>query len=212
MSSCYAIAFHFLFSQIFSISLFVTKRHLKMKKIFFSLFCLTIAISSFAQKTLPEIKDGTKMSASVFAQGQQFPLALTVKVPKGSVSLAWSVDGYGDGEFVMSEKALESGTALFLAQPGMGTTKLSDSETYGLISKAAFKSLVDTKGFTYSGIKFKTKTSGAKPMSMGGKEIDATHVVSEDGKLELWILNNPNFPFILQTAGMPMDTVVTEIK
>ena len=183
-----------------------------MKKIFFSLFCLTFAITSFAQKTLPEIKDGTKMNASVFAQGQQLPLGLTVKVPKGAVSLAWSVEGYGDGEFVMREKGLESGTGLSLAQPGLGTTKLSDSETYGLISKAAYKTLVDTKGFTYSGIKFKAKTTGAKPMSIGGKEIDVTHIASEDGKIELWILNNPNFPFILQTAGMPFDTVITEIK
>ncbi len=183
-----------------------------MKKIFLSLFCLSLSITVFAQKLLPEIKDGTKMSASVYAQGQELPLALTLKTAKGAVSLAWSVEGYGDGEFVMSEKALESGTALFLTQPSLGATKLSDSETYGLISKAAFKSLVDTKGFTYNGIKFKAKTAGIKPMNIGGKELDVTHIASEDGKIELWILNNPNFPFIVQTAGMPFDTVVTEIK
>jgi hypothetical protein len=183
-----------------------------MKKIFFSFVCLTFAISSFAQNTLPEIKDGTKMNASVYAQGQEFPLSTSVKLAKGTVTLAWSVEGYGDGEFVMSEKGLESGTALYLTQPGLGTTKLSDSETYGLISKAAYKSLIDSKAFTYNGIKFKVKTTGLKPMKIGGKEVDASEIVSEDGKIELWVLNNPNFPFILQTAGMPIDTVVTEIK
>lgn len=183
-----------------------------MKKIFLSLLCLGLTLSLFAQKVLPEIKDGTKMNAVVYAQGQELPLGLSVKATKNAVTLAWSVEGYGDGEFLMSEKGLESGTALFLTQPGLGTTKLSDSETYGLISKTAFKSLVDTKGFTYNGIKFKAKTTGAKPMNIGGKEVDVTHIASEDGKIELWILNNPNFPFILQTAGMPFDTVVTEIK
>ena len=49
-------------------------------------------------------------------------------------------------------------------------------------------------------------------MKIGGKEMDATQIVSEDGKIELWILNNPNFPFILQTAGLPIDIVVSEIK
>ncbi len=49
-------------------------------------------------------------------------------------------------------------------------------------------------------------------MSINGKEVDATHVASEDGKLELWILNNSNFPFILQTAGMSIDIVISEIK
>ncbi len=183
-----------------------------MKKIFLSLMCLSFSMALFAQKTLPEIKDGTQMNASVYAQGQELPLGLKVKTDKGTFTLAWSVEGYGDGEFVMSEKALEGGTSIFLTQPGLGTTKLSDSETYGLISKAAFKSLVDTKGFTYNGIKFKAKTTGISPMKIGGKEIDVTQVASEDGKIELWILNNPNLPFILQTAGMPFDTIVTEIK
>jgi hypothetical protein len=101
--------------------------------------------------------------------------------------------------------------SFYMAQPGLGSTKLSDTETYGLISKSAYKSLIDTKGFTYNGMKFKVKTDAAV-MKIGGKEIDASVVSSEDGKLTLWILNNPNLPFIVQTAGMPIDLVVTEIK
>ncbi|MES2652778.1 MAG: hypothetical protein V4663_13635 [Bacteroidota bacterium] len=183
-----------------------------MKRILLSLFCLSFSLALFAQKTLPEIKAGTNMIASVYVQGTAYPLTFSVKSIKAPTTLAWSVEGYGDGEFVMSEKALESGTSLFLTQPGLGATKLSDSETYGLISKAAYKLLVDTKGFTYSGIKFKAKTTGLTPMKIGDKEIDVTQIASEDGKIELWILNNPNFPFILQTMGMPIDLVVSEIK
>jgi len=183
-----------------------------MKRIFLSLVCLYLSISSFAQKVLPELKDGTKIGASAFVQGQEHPLSFTIKSMKGPVTLAWSVEGYGDGEFVMSEKSLASGTSIYSSQPGLGATKLSDTETYGVISKAAYKSLVDTKALTYSGIKFKAKTPDPNPMKIGGKEMDATRITSEDGKVELWILNNPDFPFILQTAGMPIDIVVTEIK
>ena len=49
-------------------------------------------------------------------------------------------------------------------------------------------------------------------MKIGGKEVDATHVVSEEGKVELWVLNNAAFPFILQSAGLPTDIVVSAIK
>jgi hypothetical protein len=182
-----------------------------MKKVFLTLLSLSFFTIAFAQKTLPEIKDGTRMIASVFVSGQEYPVTFTVKSSKAPVNIAWSLDGYGDGDFVISEKGLEAGNSIYMAQPGLGSTKLSDTETYGLISKSAYKSLIDTKGFTYNGMKFKVKTDAAV-MKIGGKEIDASVVSSEDGKLTLWILNNPNLPFIVQTAGMPIDLVVTEIK
>ncbi len=182
-----------------------------MKKIFLTLLSLSLFTIAFAQKTIPEIKDGTKIMASVFVSGQELPVVFTAKSTKVPVVFGWSVDGYGDGEFVITEKALENGTSMYISQPGLGTTKLSDTETYGLISKAAYKTLVETKGFTYNNMKFKVKAD-APVMKIGGKEIDATAVSTEDGKMQLWILNNPNLPFILQTAGMPLDLVVTEIK
>jgi hypothetical protein len=183
-----------------------------MKKIILSLFCLSFSINLLAQKTLPGIKAGTIMIASAFVQGQEYPLIITVKSLTAPIVLAWSVDGYGDGTFEMSEKAMQSGTALFLGQPGTGATKLGDSETYCLISKAAFKFLTDNKTFTYNGIKFKVKASDTTPMKYGGKEADVIQVISEDGKMQLWILNNPNLPFIVQTAGLPIDILINDIK
>ena len=184
-----------------------------MKKIFLSLFCLGLSITLFAQKTLPEIKAGTTLKCSAYVQGQEFPLGLTLKSITGAITMIWTVDGYGDGTFVMSEKAAESANKMYVStQPTLGETKLADDETFGMISKAAYKALMDTKTFTYSGMKFKVKTPAAAPMKVGGKEIDATHIVSEDGKLELWVLNNPNLPLLLQSAGFPTDIVVTEIK
>ena len=183
-----------------------------MKKIMLTIAALVLAFTTFAQKTLPQIKAGTTFSCSAFVQGQEFPLSLSVKSMDGPVAIAWSVDGYGEGTFEMSKKAADSANKmLVVTQPATGVTKLSDNETFGLISKAAYKSLIDNKEFTYSGMKFKTKTP-ATAFKVGGKEMDVAHVVSENGSLELWILNHPNFPFIVQSSGMPTDIIVLEIK
>jgi hypothetical protein len=184
-----------------------------MKKVIFTLLSLSFFVAVQAQKILPEIKVSTTLNCSAYVQGQEYPLLLSVKSIAGPVSIGWAVDGYGEGTFEMSAIALENGTKLAaVTQPTLGATKLADDETFGIISKAAYKSLADNKAFTYNGLNFKVKTTDASPMKIGGKEIDATHVVSEDGKVELWVLNNPTFPFILQSVGLPTDIVVGQIK
>ncbi len=183
-----------------------------MKKIIFTLVAFVFSVAVYAQKTLPEFKVGTVLHCSAYVQGQEFPLLLSVKSIAGPVSIGWAVEGYGEGTFEMTTKALESATKLAaVSQPALGATKLADEETFAIISKAAYKTLVDKKAFTYSGLTFKIK-SPSSAMKIGGKEVDATHVISEDGKVELWVLNNAAFPFILQSAGLPTDIVVAEVK
>ncbi|RYD80858.1 MAG: hypothetical protein EOP55_00950 [Sphingobacteriales bacterium] len=184
-----------------------------MKKIIAICFCLAVAVGVKAQKTVPEIKAGTVMYANAFVQGQEFPLLLTVKSITAPVSIAWSVEGYGEGAFEMSAKSVDNGTQLLaVTQPALGVTKLSDTETFGIISKAAFKTLSDTKAFTYGGINFKVKTPETAAVKISGKEVDVFHVISEDGKQELWILNSAAFPLIVQSSGQATDITISEIK
>ncbi len=183
-----------------------------IRKIAFTLCGLGLAALAYAQKLKPEIKTGTTLNATVFVQSQEVPVTFTIKRLEAPVTLAWVVDGYGEGAFEMSQKAIENGKEIYTQQPPQGTTKLGDNETYGLISKEAYKALVADKSFTYNSLKFKPKEAGLNPMKLDGKEIDATQVVSEDGKIELWILNNPDFPLILQSAGLGLDLVIHEIK
>ncbi len=184
-----------------------------MKKIILTLIAFAFSVNLYAQKILPELKNGSVLTCSAYVSGQEFPLLLTIKSTTGPVSIAWAVDGYGEGTFEMTTKALESATKLAaVSQPALGATKLSDEETFAIVSKAAYKSFVDKKVLTYSGMNFKVKSPDSNPMKLGGKEVDAAHVVSEDGKIELWILNNPNFPFILQSAGLATDIVVVAVK
>lgn len=183
-----------------------------MKRIILTLCYLGLLVTAQAQKIMPEIKAGTTLGATAYVNGQEVPVLFTLKRIEAPITFAWSVDGYGEGEFEINQKGYESGKSIYTEQPPQGTVKLGDNETYGLISKEAYKSLADTKTFTYNTLKFKTKETGAKPMKFGDKEVDVTHVASEDGKVELWILNNPNFPLILQTAGFGIDILIHQIK
>ena len=183
-----------------------------MKKILLILLGLSLSVATFAQKFNPEIKKGTAIQCAGYRGGQEFPLTLTIKSMSSPVVIAWEVPNYGEGSFEMTDKALESSTKMWVGgNPSMDVTKLPEDQTYGLISKAAYKTLMETKTFTYSGMKFNIKAD-AKPMQINGKDADVTNIVSENGKFELWILNNPNFPLIVQSAGMPIDIVATEIK
>ena len=184
-----------------------------MKTLFLSLLCVCILTTANAQKTLPDVKVGTIMYATALVNGSDFPVELSIKSLSAPFSIGWSVEGYGEGSFDMSNKALDSAMNISSSgQPALGATKLNDNETFGIISRTAYKSLAATKSFTYSGMKYKVKTPDNAPFKLGGKEIDVTHVTTEDGKIELWILNNPTFPLILQSSGLETDITVSEIK
>lgn len=183
-----------------------------MKRILFSLLCLSFSFASFAQKFSPTIKEGTVINSIVYVQGQEFPLILKIKSAATPFVIEWMVDGYGEGTFEMTENAVSKGNRLFTpTQPSLGATKLADDETFGMISKEAFKTLVDKKELTLSGMTFKVKPVPTA-MKFGDKEFDVIHLTDAGGKLEIWILNNEKFPLIFQTSGMPIDMSVIEIK
>jgi hypothetical protein len=183
-----------------------------MKKLLFTCCLLLLTSLAFAQKKMPELKEGTLINSVVLIEGQEIPLQIFIKKLNNPFTLTWEVSGFGSGSFEMSDKALESATKMFVTtQPDLGVTKLQDDETFLLISKKAFQAFVNEKEFIYSGLKFKQSTN-PKSIKIGGQEIDAFHVVSNQGNIELWVLNNPNFPLILQSTGLDADIVMQEIK
>ncbi|WP_231464009.1 hypothetical protein [Pedobacter sp. Leaf132] len=184
-----------------------------MKKLITCLFFTAIFFVADAQKFVPEIKTGTVINATAVVGGQEFPLALKILSASAPYSIGWGVDGYGEGSFEMSEKAFNSATEfLQVTQPALGSTKLSDNQTFSVISKDAFKMLMDKKAFTYGDNNFKIKTPETAAIKVNGRDVDVIHVVNEKGSQELWILNNPAFPLIIQSAGQATDIIITEIK
>ena len=49
---------------------------------------------------------------------------------------------------------------------------------------------------------------------LGGQPVDVLHVVAQNETTQLWILNNPDFPFVCQIKGNPLgiDIKLNSIK
>jgi hypothetical protein len=186
-----------------------------MKKLSIVLSFMIAALGVFAQKYVPKFKAGSTIDYMVAYQGQDIPFGLTVKSTGDPLILQWDIDNYGSGTFEMTAKAVQSGTKMGLSQPAPGVAnKLGDNETFSLISKAALESLSKTKAFEYGGTKYTDKTDAAVPFKINGKDADVYHVISTDGKHEMWILNNPDLPLVCKTKGNPsgIDVQLAAIK
>jgi len=171
-----------------------------MKKLSLMILALVLGTTAFGQKFVPTI-NGNSVISYTFTQndGQPIPLTLTITSLGAPTKMDWSIDGYGNGSYEMSAKALESGKGMSIATPQPDIlTKLPDYKTVACISKEAFNNLVKTQAFEYDDLKYSvTKTDVS--LMLNDKPLDVFHAVATNGKGELWILNNPDFPLICKT-------------
>jgi hypothetical protein len=187
-----------------------------MKPIIVLAFVASVYSSAFAQKYVPVIKEGTVLNYDGFSKalGQHIPLILTIKSLGDPFSLQWYVDNYGTGIFEIPAAAIDSGTRLVIRQPDPdGVTKMKNDETLIVISKSTFGSLVKDNAFKLNGQKF-TVTADTATYKINDKAADIFHATSENGKSELWILNNPDFPLVYKAKNVTrgVDFTLTGIK
>ena len=187
-----------------------------MKKLIIITACSFLSFSAWAQKYIPQIKNGTVLNytANVRAMGQSLPTILTITEINAPLRIKWLINGLGTGTYEVSAKAIQSGTKMALREPGFEeVTKLKDNETIGFISKDVFNNLLTAKAFELNGQKF-TVTDGAPAYVLEGKETDTFYAVSANGKTKLWILNNPDFPLICKIEGAQqgIDLVLNSVK
>jgi hypothetical protein len=180
----------------------------------FALFILSPVL--FAQKYIPVIKAGTILNYSVALKnmGQNINFDLTFNSLTDPIKMKWNVPGYGTGIFEMPLIALENGKKIVLSPPEPdGITKMKDDETLLVISKATYNDGVNKKAFELNGLKFNVITDTAT-YRINDKITDIMHAVSANGKNEIWILNNPDYPIICQGKGVTrgIDFYLTSIK
>jgi len=159
---------------------------------------------AIAQKYVPKLGNGSVINYNVEATavGQKIQLMLTVTSVTDPVTLGWSIPGLGTGSFQMTATGFASGTKMKLREPGDGVTKLKDDETILVLSKSTFADLTKTQGFVLNGGKFTVKTDPPPaPYLINDKEADVIHAVSANGKVDIWVLNNPDFPLICKLTG-----------
>lgn len=175
-----------------------------MKKIFVLAFLVSLCLTVFAQKYVPVIKEGSTLNYDGFSKGlgQHIPLSLTIKSLGNPVKIQWDVQGYGTGSFEIPASALDSGTKVVIKQPDPdGVTKMKNDETLIVISKATFNAMIKDKAFKLNNQNF-TISADTATYKINDKAADIFHAISDNGKGELWVLNNPDFPLIYKAKNV----------
>jgi hypothetical protein len=187
-----------------------------MKTIAALAFFAGICLQATAQKYVPVIKVGTILNYDGYSKnlGQHIALMLTIKSLGNPVSIQWYVDGYGTGTFEIPAMAIDTDTKLVIKQPDPdGVTKLKNDETIIAISKATFNNMVKDNTFRLNNQRF-TVTTDTAMYKINNKTADIFHAVSENGKSELWIVNNPGFPLVYKAKSVTrgVDFTLTGVK
>ncbi|EHQ29576.1 hypothetical protein Mucpa_5504 [Mucilaginibacter paludis DSM 18603] len=162
---------------------------------------LVLGTAVFAQKKLnPKIKANSVINYTLTQNGQDAPLVLTFNSLGNPTKFDWNIDGYGSGTFEMTAKALQSGkgTKTNTREPDV-ITKLPDYQTFACISKDAYNDMLKNQTFEYDGLKYKVALNDSLGFRLKDRDWDVTRVVAVNGKGEIWILNNPDFPLICKT-------------
>ena len=159
------------------------------------------------QKYSHQFTVGTKIDYALDYNGQPVQYNLTIKSMADPIILEWNVPSYGTGTYQLTQKGLKSGNSINFDQVQPGSiTQLKDNESVIVISKDAFAGLQKNGSFSVMGLVFTVKPE-VKPLSIliKGKPLDLIHVVSGDGAVQVWILNNADFPLLAQIQGNPLN-------
>ena len=176
-----------------------------MKLIYAFLLALVVSDASFGQKYIPHIGVGSVLNYGVVATSTDTHIPLTLKIVSlnDPMKLNWNLPGLGTGNFLIPAKALETGTKMRLEEPNPNNnTVFKDDETIMFVSKASLADLNTTQVFILNKIKFTTKPLDM-PYQINGKDAEVLHAISANGKIEIWVLNNPAFPLICKLTGNP---------
>lgn len=173
-----------------------------MKKLTLIILAVVWCTAVSAQKIVPQIKGNSVINYIYSSDGQSLPMVLTFNSIGSPTKIDWSIDGYGTGSYEMSAKALQSGKGLDFKAPEPDVlTKLPDYKTVVCISKDAFNNMVKTQGFEYNNIKYSVTPTDTANIKLNNQPLDVIHAVATNGKGEIWVLNNPDFPLICRTKN-----------
>ncbi|MFD1875165.1 hypothetical protein [Hymenobacter bucti] len=172
--------------------------------------------SARAQALTPAVGVGTTFSYNFELHGQHAPFELTIANATDTLKLKWRIRNLAGGVYAVSPAAWQRGTALHVAQPLPGPpVRLPDSQTFMMLSKSAYATLLAQRRFTYNNTVYELRDDpGAHPLLLGGQPLDVLHVVAQGDLTELWILRNAAFPVICQMAHSPLGVnyVLTNLK
>ncbi|MBW4890995.1 hypothetical protein KXQ82_14805 [Mucilaginibacter sp. HMF5004] len=178
-----------------------------MKKSALLILAFVLCTAVYAQSIVPTIKGNSVITYTYTLNGQDLPLTLTFNSLGDPIKIDWSIEGIGSGNYEMSSKALAEGKGVTMKAPDPDQlTKLPTYETVACISRSAYAEMVKNMAFEYDDLKFTVTKDSTGEVKMGDKTLDVYHAVATNGKGEMWILNNPDFPLICKTKDNAQGT------
>jgi hypothetical protein len=186
-----------------------------MKKLSLVILAIVLCTAVYAQGIVPKIKGNTVITYTYTLDGQDLPLTLTFNSLGDPIKIDWSIDGIGSGNYEMSSQALAEGKGISVKAPEPDQlTKLPSYQTVACISKAAYNDMIKNNAFEFDDLKYTVTKDSAGTIKMGDKTLDVYHAVATNGKGEMWILNNPDFPLVCKTKdnAQGADMMLVSIK
>lgn len=169
-----------------------------MKKLSLTLILILSAFCAFAQKYVPQIKAGTVLTYTAQSRntGSSAPVTLTIISVTDPVKIKWDIQAVGTGFYTMSAQSLKSASQTIAKEPEPNVvTALDTNQTLILLSKDAYKSMVDNKTFVLNGYTFNVQPD-TSTFTINDRVASVTLARTQRGHREILILNNPDFPII----------------
>jgi len=171
----------------------------------FLFFGLVISLAGFSQsKFLPEIKNGTSMAYLANVNGQDIPVGFKVdSMAAEFLRIIWSVEGYGEGTWIMNKKSLQSATGTLGDNPQPGVeVVLPDDKIQLLLSRDQFSMLTKDKKVKHNDIEYNVvPASAGTEFKLADKAVDVVYLESADKSSKIWVLNNAAFPLLVKVIG-----------
>ena len=166
---------------------------------------LFITVASFSQsKFLPDFKAGSKMQYAAVVNGQEIPVLFTIdSVAAEYLKLGWSVEGYGQGAWVMKKNSLQSATGGMAENPEPGVELvLPDDKAQLILSKDQLAAATKDKKVKHNNVEFNVvPVPAGSEFKLADKVVDVIYLESADKSSKIWVLNNPALPLFLRVVG-----------
>lgn len=139
--------------------------------------------------------------------GQIRRYEVNIEEKKDTVLFEWSTlrnSARLKGCYKMGLHNIQEGEALSWLQPVDGCEIiLPASETFGIVSRRAWKSLKEKNYFTYNGTTYRKVNDNVTELKeYKGKKL--THVLGDIDLTNMWIIDNEEFPLIYKVADNPL--------
>ncbi len=185
-----------------------------MRKIFITIIFCSLYEVGFSQNGIPTIQNNTVLKYICKLHGQTRTLTLTSQIVSDTLVLDLDTRGVKSSIRIMPE-AVKNGTELSFNQgESAPVIVLKPTETFFMISQAAYQNLLKNSQFIYNNTTYDLDKNEEKdPILLNGKKVDTWHVVAQIDETEMWIVKNPEFPLICKIAKNPLgiNFTLTEI-